>query len=130
MDTIVRQTKHFDDRFCESRNIELNSPWVQLRTREIINCYNRLFKEQKHEILENDSEKISQDSGKAEVFSEECSETDDDITYEVANRLCNALIKQNVAVKPQSRNSLNENLKWTELYQKLIRNRLHNKCMF
>lgn len=76
--------------------------------------------------MKNDYEDISNDLKTEVVHDNSSSETNDNIIFEVANKLCDTLIKynktDNISDDHQFDNQclLNDNLKWTNLYKKLI----------
>lgn len=90
------------------------------RAKEIANYVNGLNKVQKKsEVLENDTEKIPQGL-KSEVVREDCSETDDNITYEIASKLFDTFLKHDETNESKNQCTNDEHFKWSKLYQKLI----------
>lgn len=78
-------------------------------------------------IADELSEEISEDSkaqnSETDVVRDDRSETNDDgITYEIAAKLCDELMKHDRDVMNISENpcSCDDNFKWTKLYQKLV----------
>lgn len=126
----TKPKEYFEAIFHWSENIEHRSPWVKDRSIEIANYVNGLFETKERETSKSGSNDVSKDI-ETEVVSEDCGETDDNITYEVASRLCDALVKQN-ETKKSERNpcSPDEHLKWTHLYQKLVKYERFNKCNY
>jgi len=116
----MHSTYNSEHRFHWSENIEYCSPWVRYRAKEIADYVNGLYEaKKKSEILENNTEKIHEDL-KSELVHEDCSETNDDITYEIASKLCDTFLKHDETNMSKNQCSNDEHFKWSKLYQKLI----------
>ncbi|VVC39618.1 Hypothetical protein CINCED_3A025068 [Cinara cedri] len=121
-DEYIETNLTFEHRFHWSENIEYCSPWVEDRSREIFNHVNEigLFGAQREEIGHDD--KNISDISKDDSIRDDCtSETDDGITYAVASRFCDILMKHNKTTDDKSKCqcSSDEQFKWTKLYEKL-----------
>ncbi|VVC38300.1 Hypothetical protein CINCED_3A018916 [Cinara cedri] len=127
LDELIETNLTFEHRFHWSKNIEYRSPWVEDMSREILNHVNKpeLFGAQRQEILEHDDKGVSGiEILEADSIHNDCtSETDDSITYAVASKFCDTLMKhcnKTTDETPKCQCSSDEHYKWTKLYEKLV----------